>query len=237
MEGHRVGGVEGPTRGTLPDEAFRLIFDASPVGVGLADEHGHFLAVNPSLCRLFGRPAEDVVGRSSLDWTHPDDRPDHGKAGSLVSQAADGIARVEKRFVRPDGEVRWAWLTFSHTQGPQGQTWTLAHMQDVTERIAAEQSLRASEAALRTVASVVRRTAGGNDIRPEIVRAAADLVDADVGLLVQRGPQDAVQVTASTLGTRASRRMVAHPSPAVDQVRQRGLPLRLSADELDASRC
>jgi len=154
----------------LPDEAFRLIFDASPVGVGLADEHGHFLAVNPSLCRLFGRPAEDVVGRSSLDWTHPDDRPDHGKAGSLVSQAADGIARLEKRFVRPDGEVRCAWLTFSHTQGPTGPDLDLgphAGRHRADRRRTVPEGIRG---ALRMVASVVRRTAGGNDIRPEIVR-------------------------------------------------------------------
>lgn len=179
------------------DEVFRLIFDASPVGIGLADENGHFLAVNPSLCRLFGRPAKELLGRTSIEWTHPDDRPRHGAATRLVNSADDGIARVEKRYLRPDGEIRWAWLTFSHTTGPQGQTWTLAHIQDVTDRIAAEQSLRDSEARLRAVTDVIRSIATSGDLRPDVVWAATGLVGAQTGYLLERDGDELV-VTGTT---------------------------------------
>jgi len=169
-----------PSTPVLSDEVFRLIFDASPVGVGLADENGHFLAVNPSLCRLFGRPAEEVIGHDSVAYTHPDDRPFHDRAGALVEASDDGIARVEKRYVRPNGEIRWAWLTFRHTPGPEGQIWTLAHVQDVTERFAAEQALRESESNLRAVADVLRGVRSGSDVRPNIVRGAATMTNAEL---------------------------------------------------------
>lgn len=179
------------------DQIFRLIFDASPVGIGLADENGHFLAVNASLCRLFGRPAEELVGRTSLEWTHPDDQPHHGAAARLIDSADDGIGRVEKRYLRPNGEVRWAWLTFSHTVGPQGQVWTLAHMQDVTDRVAAEQLLRNSEARLRAVADVIAGIASSGDLRPAVVRAATGLVAAQAGYLLERDGDELV-VTGTT---------------------------------------
>ena len=63
---------------------------------------------------------------------------------------------MEKRYVRPSGEVRWAWLTLTHVAGPQGQDWMLAHVQDVTERHGAEQALADSEANLTAVSRVVR---------------------------------------------------------------------------------
>ncbi len=196
--------VDGPQH-VLSDEVFRLIFDASPVGVGLADEYGHFVAVNPSLCRLFGRSAAELIGHSSFAFTHPDDQAAHDQAGSLVEAARDGIARVEKRYVRPNGEIRWGWLTFRHTAGPQGQVWTLAHVQDVTERMTTEQALRDSEARLRAVADVVRGMTAGDDIRPEIVRAAARLAGADIALLLESGLPGTLSVTASTAGGLFSR--------------------------------
>lgn len=224
---------EVATPGLQSDAVFRLIFDASPVGIGLADENGHFLAVNPSLCRLFGRPAEELLGRTSIEWTHPDDRPGHHAATRLMTTAEDGIARVEKRYLRPDGEVRWAWLTFSHTTGPQGQTWTLAHMQDVTDRIAAEQSLRDSEARLRAVTDVVRSIATNGDLRPDLVRAATGLVGAQAGYLLERDGDELI-VTGTTEAHAEHARLAIDPASALARVWNEPALLTLDDEEIRA---
>lgn len=218
----------------LSDEVFRLIFDASPVGVGLADEFGHFVAVNPSLCRLFGRPAAELIGHSSFAFTHPDDQGAHNRAGSLVEASRDGIARVEKRYVRPDGEIRWGWLTFRHTAGPQGQVWTLAHVQDVTERVTTERALRDSEARLRAVADVVRGMTAGDDIRPEIVRAAARLAGGDIALLLEGGLPGTSSVTASTAGSGFARPIPMPAGSALAQAWSGGAARAVGPAELGA---
>lgn len=172
----------------LSERRFRSIFDASPVGVGLADEHGRFLAANAALCRLFARPVADVLGHSSVSFTHPDDRASHGDAATLLSSSPDRVALVEKRYVRPDGDVRWAWLTLAHVDSPNGEPWTLAHVQDVTERHAAEQALRESQGNLAAVAQVVRRIRTGEDARTSIVQALLTIARASSVTLIEPVP-------------------------------------------------
>lgn len=178
--------------------AYQMVFEESPVGIGLADEHGRFLAVNAALCALFGRDRDELIGHTSVAYTYPEDRPDHRKAGDLVRTAEDRIGRVEKRYLHPDGTIRWAWLSFTHVSGPQGQVWTIAHMQDVTERKAAEQALQESEATLRAVAAVMQRIRNGQDVRPSIVAAAIEMAGADAAVLWEPGSADDLVITAAS---------------------------------------
>ncbi len=179
------------------EQRFRQVFQESPVGIGLSDEHGHFVAANAALCRLLGRAEAELLGRSSVGFTHPDDRPAHSKAQTLIANAADGVVRVEKRYVRPTGEVRWAWLTITRIEGPEGQPWTLAHLQDVTERKATEQELSDSEANLAAVSVVVRRMRTGADARHTITTALRDLTGAQSASIIEPLDAETLHVTAA----------------------------------------
>ncbi len=175
---------------------FHGVFTASPVGIGLADEHGRFTEVNDALCALLGRPAEQLLGHSSRRFTHPDDLDQHAAAGQLVRASGDGVVRVEKRYLRPDGTVVWAWLTIRHVPGPEGQTWTLAHVQDVTDRKRDELALRHSRQDMAAVAAVAVCGQNGTDPRPVVVQQTRDLANAtSVGLVERDG--DHLVVTAS----------------------------------------
>jgi len=181
------------------ERSWRTLFGASPVGIGLSDEHGHFVAANAALCALLGRTQEQVLGRSSAEFTHPDDLESHRNATALIEGAEDGILRIEKRYVRPDGDIRWAWLTVTHTPGPAGEVWTLAHIQDVTDNKASERAIANSEANLKAVAGVVRHIQAGSDARQTIVDAAATLAQAAYSSVVEPSPDGSMlRVTAST---------------------------------------
>ena len=183
----------------------RVAFESSPVGIALADEKGHFVSVNAALCELFGRPEADLLGRSSVDFTHADDLGQHRRAESAITLADDGVLRVEKRYLRPDGSVRWAWLTMRHLDGPNGEEWTLAHMQDVTDRKQAELRSPGLDTGLLVIARVMRRIQHGEDARASIVDALAELSGADEAFLIEEDIGHLVVTAATTqdrIGTR-----------------------------------
>jgi len=87
------------------EERFRLIADSSPSGI-------YFIAggvvsyANRRLADILGEPVDRVVGRSFLEWVHPDDLERLVGAGSLIATQALA-STVEIRARRPGGETRW----------------------------------------------------------------------------------------------------------------------------------
>ena len=131
-------------RGLDAEYWLRQMFEASPVAQALADEHGALVMANDAYCTLVGRDRDDLLGRTSKEFTHPDDLAEHVAMESLMERAkAEGTAlRVEKRYLRPDGEVRWGWLSVAHVDGPDGTTWTMTIVHDSTERRQVEDALQ-----------------------------------------------------------------------------------------------
>ena len=178
----------GPAAPAGSTDAFLMIFMASPVPIGLC-EQGVFIAVNPAMCDLLGRPESQLLGSSTVPFTHPDDlHTNHNIAAMLAAARARGerAVQLEKRYLRPRGEVVWAWLTITMTPGSVGQEWTLIHAQDITARRAAEEALRSSEANLSALNRIVTRVHAGEDPRQQIVDSARDVTGARVVALYER---------------------------------------------------
>jgi diguanylate cyclase (GGDEF)-like protein/PAS domain S-box-containing protein len=159
----------GGTGARLESERrFREVFLASPVGMALADENGLFVEVNPAWCALLGRPPEALLGHSATEFIHDEDLRQRSPTGELPGRTIDedGVLRVERRWVRPDGELRWGWLSVASVHGPAGEKWTLAHAQDLTERKRVESELQQSQNTLTAVARVAHCVQSGEDPRP-----------------------------------------------------------------------
>jgi two-component system cell cycle sensor histidine kinase/response regulator CckA len=90
----------------IDGERFRAFVEHSPDALMLLDEAGRIVYATPSVSRHCGWAAEDLIGRSALDFLHPDDlvtlraQP----AGSFSS----GAVRVpaDLRVRQPDGGYR-----------------------------------------------------------------------------------------------------------------------------------
>lgn len=159
------------------ERRFRALFEYSPVSLALSDEQGRWTEVNAACGRLVGADPADLIGRSAVEFTHPDDREERTRAEE--AQADPGrVGEAEVRIGVPGGPSRWAWLSLTPIPGPNGRTWTLGVAQDITARKIMEIDLRRSEEELAAVAAVARCVQSGADPRPVVVDFVRSLSDA-----------------------------------------------------------
>ncbi|KQU57358.1 hypothetical protein ASG84_17475 [Rhodococcus sp. Leaf278] len=126
------------------DRWYREMFEASTVGLALADEDGLLVLANDAYAAIVGCPRERLPGRSSREFTHPDDLAQHAAMEQIMDDAtARGESvHVEKRYLHADGTVRWGWISASEVPGPEGKRWTMAVVHDTTDRRRVEDDLR-----------------------------------------------------------------------------------------------
>ena len=130
------------------------IFGSASVGLSEIALDGRFLQVNDELCRILGRQREEVLSLGVPDVTHP---ADVAPSLAAVAQARSlgSSAGFDKRYRRPDGTVVWASSRVTLLRhGTDGPNTLLAVTVDLTDRRAAEEALRESEARLRLAVEV-----------------------------------------------------------------------------------
>jgi PAS domain S-box-containing protein len=181
----------------ISERRFRTVFGDSPVAMGLSDEHGRWVETNAAMGQLMGVDARELIDATATDFAHPDDHHLIESCEQGQKDSPDGVLRMEVRFVRPDGELRWAWLSITPTPGPAGENWTLCIAQDVTARKAAETALRESEADLAEIAAVARCVQSGDDPRPVVVSSVRKLSGASTVSMVEAFDDDMLVVTAN----------------------------------------
>jgi diguanylate cyclase (GGDEF)-like protein/PAS domain S-box-containing protein len=92
---------------------FQEVFLRAGVGIAISDTTGKIAQANPALADILGVPRDELVGRGIQEFLHPEDVDDtrsdyHG----LISLGGKPLRR-RRRFVRPDGQPVWAYLTAS----------------------------------------------------------------------------------------------------------------------------
>jgi two-component system, cell cycle sensor histidine kinase and response regulator CckA len=125
---------------------FRASFDQSPIGAAIVSLDYRFLRVNDELCRLTGYSAAELTCRTFLDITHPEDMAESMKQGGRLVREEIKQHQADKRYIRKDGEVVWVRLSVRLVRDAQGAPrYSLATMEDITERRRAEEALQESE--------------------------------------------------------------------------------------------
>lgn len=135
------------------EERFRKLFKDAPIGMALVGSDYMFLNLNDAFCKMVGYTEQELMRRSFIDITHPDDvEKDVHLAGQVFAEEIPGY-RLEKRYIKKGGEVIWIDLTATVIRNHEGKPlYGLAMIEDITERKRTEEQLRESREQLRALA-------------------------------------------------------------------------------------
>ncbi len=144
----RIAETEG-----MFDDAFRH----APVGMAVSDPSGRLERVNQAFATMLGRPIEHLVGTDFRTITHPDDiEAEDRRFGQVADGRRDGY-RMDKRFLRPGGEIVHTTLAVSAVRDGEGKPVRfIAQIEDVTDRRRAEREQQEINARLTLAMEAVR---------------------------------------------------------------------------------
>ena len=132
------------------EEQFRQVFEEAPAGMIILDERRHCIRVNRAFCNIVGYNEAELIGQGYELFTHPDDSQANMTLTNEVYEGKQTGYRLEKRYIRKDGQVMWVTVNATAYRIPaQQRTGVLAIIEDITERKRAEDALRATKERLQ----------------------------------------------------------------------------------------
>jgi len=170
------------------DRLFRELVDLTADSITVVDGDGVIVFANAALERLFGRRVGDRIGRSVLEFVHPDDRSRAEAALGRVARGDTDPEDLELRLWREDGSWRQMeiigrrWLL-------DGRALVLMNTRDVTDRSRAVAELARSNEMLtktlrasRNIVSISRADSGEFvEVNDEWLRVAGYRRDEVIG--------------------------------------------------------
>jgi PAS domain S-box-containing protein len=136
---------------------YRAVHERSPIGICWVETRtGRLLRVNPKYCEILGRREDELLGHTFQTFTHPGDLPHNLELRRQLLAGETRQYTLQKRFLRPDGSVRWAEVEVA-AMWPEGgdPIWHLAIVQDITDRKQNEQRLGEYERVVEGVEEMI----------------------------------------------------------------------------------
>jgi PAS domain S-box-containing protein len=123
----------------LSESRFRRAFESAAIGTALVSPEGRFLEVNDALCAIVGYPAEELVEKTFLEITHPDDVDVDVELAAQVLAGEIPSYQLEKRYLHASGDTVWVLLTVSLVRASDGTPLHfVSQIEDITQRKRAE---------------------------------------------------------------------------------------------------
>lgn len=131
---------------------FRSAFGNAPMGTALVSKDGVVLQANTRSKDIIGFTSEEIIGKSILEVSHPDDKiVSVEKFTELMTSKIDSY-QLEKRYKHKQGGYVWCRLSISSVPGTDKKPmYAIAHIEDITERQLADEKLRNSEEKYRAI--------------------------------------------------------------------------------------
>ncbi|NPU84488.1 MAG: PAS domain S-box protein [Syntrophaceae bacterium] len=179
------------------EKQYRLLVENTMDYVVRFHLDGTVLFVSEAIETNLGYLPQEVVGRSYLDFVHPDDRPSAGRVFRLASKEGQQ-GSMECRLRRKDGRYRWMEIRGkSFRNDVTNRLEIISVARDVTRRVEMEQALRRAEKGYRDIfdnalVAIYRSTPEGrvvmaNEASARILgyESADDMVHSDTDVAEQ----------------------------------------------------
>ena len=159
---------------------FELAMSHATIGVGWRRRDGTLSRVNPAMCSILGRRADELIGHSLREFA-TDDGTAFEDAVAAVYAGTRSHHEGERQFLRPDGTLVWGLQTIVGLPDESGAvTYFLVQLQDITEQKRAAAQLE--QAALTDpLTGLSNRTVLEDRLTRALARAR--LTDTLVGVL------------------------------------------------------
>ena len=128
----------------LKDSETRLrsYFDSPLIGISITSPEKDWVEVNEMTCQMLGYSREELFGMTWEQMTHPDDLPRNLQYFERLKAGGIDSYRMEKRFIKKDGEFLWVKLAIGCSRNQDGSIkYVIAFMEDISERKRIRQEL------------------------------------------------------------------------------------------------
>lgn len=173
---------------------FNAMFDLYGIGMVQAETPAfRFTRVNPRFCEIAGYSAEELLTKTYIDFSHPEDRKKDLKGLARVIRGKTDSWSIEKRCVRKDGRVILVGVHGAVLRDHAGRAVRImAMIEDITARKQAEQQQRDAQEPLkkrlqeRTAEMLqmlrsLRSQAAQRKLADQLLRAVQEFIDRSIG--------------------------------------------------------
>jgi diguanylate cyclase (GGDEF)-like protein/PAS domain S-box-containing protein len=136
----------------LSERRFRESFELIGIGLTQVDHEGRYTMVNARFCEMLGYRESELIGRSYLEVTHPDDHETDQRLFHAIKDHFPVPTSREKRYLRKDGSILYGQLAGVAVRDEEGRfAYALGSIEDVSRFRAAQHELQAINESLRAV--------------------------------------------------------------------------------------
>ena len=147
------------------EKRFRGAFENSSTGLSITSLKGKFIKVNTFLCNMLGYSEEEILGKTFLEITHPDDLKVDLEYTQQLLKGEIPYYQLGKRYFHKHGSILWVILSVSLVKDQKGiPLYFVSQVENVTLRKKAQRELLLSNEQLQKLSAKLQNNLIGTVI-------------------------------------------------------------------------
>lgn len=125
------------------EDRYASTVELAAIGIGHIRNNGRLIWMNPKLCTMLGYTAAELLHRTMVDISHPEDILVGDREQAQLRAGEIDSYTLEKRYRRKDGEPIWGSLTVTAKRGSDGAPeYYILMIEDISDRKEAEERIQ-----------------------------------------------------------------------------------------------